>query len=384
MRTFSSVYAFNPGRFGLRRATYATNGAESGGGDERETAKSKELCVSIANIISDYRPKMDIPPRTSEDVKKWVDQFDQLDRLPILEEMAHILERMYFSEARVRKFIRHNVVSCPKLTGGNPAAFWRNTEVLCLQHENSNSQRDMLKLFDEELRATCGYGREECKGDGKNFVYLDDGIFSGNQAVKDIANWLKNNEQAADFTLHIVVIGLHDGGQSWICKRLKQLSLPWEKIEFKALTTIPCWRKKGNKPDKSGVLWPCRWPDDDPAVKKWLLRAPADHKWLLKVQEHHDKYDVLRPKGQNPDFFKSESGRDILEQAFLRKGADLYCRPTTRTESFRPLGAQALTGWGFGSLFVTYRNCPNNCPLVWWDTSDGWLPLFPRRHRKKG
>jgi hypothetical protein len=33
---------------------------------------------------------------------------------------------------------------------------------------------------------------------------------------------------------------------------------------------------------------------------------------------------------------------------------------------------------GFGTYFVTYRNCPNNAPPALWWTRDGWIPLFPR------
>ncbi len=32
---------------------------------------------------------------------------------------------------------------------------------------------------------------------------------------------------------------------------------------------------------------------------------------------------------------------------------------------------------GFGSLVVTFRNCPNNAPLALW-VGDPWYPLFPR------
>ena len=32
---------------------------------------------------------------------------------------------------------------------------------------------------------------------------------------------------------------------------------------------------------------------------------------------------------------------------------------------------------GFGSLIVTYRNCPNNAPLALWVDAP-WYPLFPR------
>jgi hypothetical protein len=36
-----------------------------------------------------------------------------------------------------------------------------------------------------------------------------------------------------------------------------------------------------------------------------------------------------------------------------------------------------LVTLGFGSLIVTYRNCPNNAPLALW-VDHPWYPLFPR------
>lgn len=31
---------------------------------------------------------------------------------------------------------------------------------------------------------------------------------------------------------------------------------------------------------------------------------------------------------------------------------------------------------------VTFRNCPNNCPLAFW-VGDPWYPLFPRLNNVK-
>ncbi|WP_449265039.1 phosphoribosyltransferase-like protein, partial [Escherichia coli] len=43
----------------------------------------------------------------------------------------------------------------------------------------------------------------------------------------------------------------------------------------------------------------------------------------------------------------------------------------------RPLGHITLDTLGFGSLIVTFRNCPNNAPLALW-VGEPWYPLFPR------
>ena len=51
-------------------------------------------------------------------------------------------------------------------------------------------------------------------------------------------------------------------------------------------------------------------------------------------------------------------------------------------ENQRPLGNMVLKSLGFGSMIVTFRNCPNNTPLAFW-AGDPWYPLFPRKVNKK-
>lgn len=404
-RTFSSGCAFNASRFGLRRAACASNGATGGGngGGTPENAANPSalpdkdaLCAKIADIIQDYR-KGEIAPRTPEDVGKWISQFDEADQLLILEEMAHILERMYFSEAKVRDFIR-TVVSDQTFTGGDPAAFWRKAGVLDLQTDGS-SQKTMLSILDDELRGKYGYGRGDCQPDGKNFVYLDDGVFSGNQAVKErclesppghIRKWLEENPGLSDFTLHMIVIAPYMSGVRYVDIGFNKITanrngkIKWPFLHCAIGRIIPNWRNDGlyvhNRPDNVGVLWPRCLPSDP-----CMLANPDVEKWVQWENQHAKAgpgKDVARPEGQAPKFFKSEKGRHVLEQAFIRKGA-YFCsrdRSGKRNEHTRPLGNQVWRGWGFGAMFVTYRNCPNNCPLALWWEGDGWHPLFHRRH----
>ena len=397
MRTFSSVLPFTR-RFGVRGVTCMTNGAQGGEGVvSPDPSQDKDsLCVKIADTISDYRKDDGIRPRTADDVGRWAAQFDNADQLPILEEMAHILNRMYFSKAKVREFIRA-VVPGPKLTGVDPAAFWRGAEILDLQLAGSRSQRDMLALFDEELRAAYGFGKDACKGGGKTFVYLDDGVFSGNTAKNDIKNWLEKDKPQSGFVLHVAVIAPYKSGVDYV----KATANGKGQIKVNCLNdglsgdfgVIPNWRKgkegSHNHPDNVGVLWPRCLPSDsrvradpraDPHVAKWARREEEES------AEGDPSTDIARPEGKSPKFFKSEHGRHVLEQAFLRKGA-YFCsqdRITERNKHTRPLGNQVWRGWGFGAMFVTYRNCPNNCPLALWWEHDDWVPLFPRRHGGTG
>ena len=65
----------------------------------------------------------------------------------------------------------------------------------------------------------------------------------------------------------------------------------------------------------------------------------------------------------------------VLEQEFLKRGATIKLENQNLKDYARPLGNIVLQRFGFGALIVTYRNCANNCPLVFWA---GDYPLFER------
>ena len=75
--------------------------------------------------------------------------------------------------------------------------------------------------------------------------------------------------------------------------------------------------------------------------------------------------------------FSSDSGRQLLEQEFLKAGVRIRGMCPNFNQYQRPLGYQMFDSLGFGSLIVTFRNCPNNAPLALW-AGHPWYPLFPR------
>lgn len=76
--------------------------------------------------------------------------------------------------------------------------------------------------------------------------------------------------------------------------------------------------------------------------------------------------------------FASDAGRNLLEQELLKAGVQIR-RQSPRLGLYqRPLGNMLLETLGFGSTLVTFRNCPNNCPLALW-AGDPWYLLFPRK-----
>ena len=87
-----------------------------------------------------------------------------------------------------------------------------------------------------------------------------------------------------------------------------------------------------------------------------------------------------RAKGGTPkdSVFSGEEGRALLERVFLESGVRIRSICPHLKETARPLGFSLLKTLGFGATVITYRNCPNNCPLALW-AGDPWYPLFRRK-----
>ena len=87
----------------------------------------------------------------------------------------------------------------------------------------------------------------------------------------------------------------------------------------------------------------------------------------------------LRTPGQvgGKGIFSSDEARQLLEEEFLKAGVRIRQMCPNLNKYQRPLGNMLLETLGFGSLIVTFRNCPNNAPLALW-AGDPWHPLFPR------
>ena len=87
---------------------------------------------------------------------------------------------------------------------------------------------------------------------------------------------------------------------------------------------------------------------------------------------------TTRPYYRSTYVFLTRADRGLKIRSFYRNPQAVL----------RPLGYHCLKDLGFGATVVTYRNCPNNCPLAWWWDSAAipgsrcrgrWYPLFPRR-----
>lgn len=324
-------------------------------------SKRSSLLKSISGTITDYRAG-EINAPTPEHVETWIEQFDGEVQETIMEELDHVLKQTYIPKATVQKFLS-SLVKNKSLAGDDPCSFWETVKFLDIQ-SGGNSQREMLRMFDPLLQEECDLEIKDCGGDPDAYLYLDDGIFTGNRIRNDINSWIQS-DAPQDAKVHVVTIALHRGGQYYAKTQLEKSARDaGKKIDIHWWRCVEIEDRK-TYVSSSDVLRPTSLPDDE----------------LTQEYVQSLKYaPVLRKPGSvgNNKFFSSEEGRHSLEQEFLKTGARIRFMCPDLNVYQRPLGNMVLETLGFGSLLVTFRNCPNNCPLAFW-AGYPWYPLFPRK-----
>jgi hypothetical protein len=323
-------------------------------------AERDHLLASIAATTADYR-EGDLAAPTPQHVERWINQFDTAVQLPILREMDHVLKRTYFSRAETKRFLA-GLFKTEELVGGDPCSFWKNVKFLDIQGGGA-SQKEMLALFSKVLEKQCGFSVGDCGVNPNVFIYLDDASFTGNRVKQDLEGWIATlaPKEAA---VHVIAIALHTNGAQYASEKIKTAAGTSEKtIELKWWYAIRLEDQLAST-DSSDVLRPTQIPEDG------LVRAYAD------AMKHKPR---LRGPGQvgGKAIFSSDAGRQLLEQEFLKAGARIRNMCPNLNRYQRPLGNSLLETLGFGSLIVTFRNCPNNAPLALWAGAP-WYPLFPR------
>jgi hypothetical protein len=337
-------------------------------------SERSDILESISSTIKDYRAD-EIAELMPEHVDRWVRQFGEDVQIPLLREVDHVLKHTYFSKQFVSEFFA-NQIKHEKLAGANPCAFWQEANLLRNQ-AHGHSQAEILALFGESLAAQCGIAIEGCGSTGGTFIYLDDVLFSGSRIGSDLKAWIQKGAPAAA-TVHILVIATHHLGE-WQCiKGLKEAAASAsKKIEFHCWAAVRFENRKKYR-DTSEVLWPAVIPDDEGLA-------------AYMAQESRFPFESRSPGGKlEHGIFSSEEGRQLIERELLLAGVRIRGGCQDPKRSIRPLGF-SLFGLGFGSMIVTFRNCPNNCPLaLWWGDPEAtsgpfhWYPLFPRKTYEQG
>ncbi|MCW5212427.1 hypothetical protein VU04_05915 [Desulfobulbus sp. TB] len=327
-----------------------------------------DLLVSVAETIKTYRTN-ELAQPTPAHVERWLSQFTPANQLPFLREFDHVLKQTFITKDNVEKFLQ-GLVTNEKLAGNNPAAYCQSAHFLNIQ-QNGQSQKEMVRLFANCLYDKYSLELDKCGRDGGDYIYLDDVLFSGKRVGNDLEQWIvKHAPQAAK--VHVIVVVLHKGGSYFATRKLEGvIKESGKEIKVIYWRALEIENRKYYK-NSSGVLWPTEIPNV--AEVQDYMALPSKY-----------PFEPRLAGGAVADPFSSEQGRQVLESEFLIAGAKIRSLSENPKASMRPLGFSPF-GIGFGSMIVTYRNCPNNCPLaLWWGDPEAasgalhWYPLLPRK-----
>lgn len=329
--------------------------------------KINNYIKKVHGIIADYRNGDNI--YLDEDhINKWLNQFNSDVQLPIIRELSHILENVYFSKSRIINIL-NNIVFSNNICGDNIKSFWENVTILNIQ-KGGTSQKDILYEIFNILHSKLNINKIN-NNLSRCLVYIDDFLYHGNRIYRDIEELIPYLED--NTFIHIIVIGQYKYGAYNTNKRLIKLINQYnKKIEFKIWRCIEFENTQFNL-DQIDTYYPTKIPDD----------------YIINNILRNDKYP-FKPRRDNVykgKIFNNEDDRKIIEEQFLLAGSHIISLCNNPHQSLRPMGISGY-GLGFGSPIVTYRNCPNNSPLaLWWGSEDydynhplnKWYPLFPRK-----
>jgi hypothetical protein len=340
-----------------------------------------EIANNLLEVIKDYRNDDGFEQNTDR-IISWANQFGENAEF-VLREVSHIIPQVYISKAKAKDLIFSHVKKLMRIFRYESITrFLADTEFLDLQPPHK-SQKAILILLDEVLTSEHSESLEKYRIYPKiNFVYFDDVLATGSTIGKDLVNWLSSLDAngvqkthhllSNKYKLSVNLFCLHTWGHSFQRFRLKKEFE--DKIDSKIYWI--CDYKVENHAKWNNQSLNVAFPLEEqlPKIKAYLANLTAS------------KYeDYAYRKSHNPTnekFFTSSENRIIYENLLLEKGISIIEMIKGEIKlNIRPLGLinPNYKTFGLGTHFFTWRNIPNNSPLVfWWEVpGHNWIPLFP-------
>lgn len=346
-------------------------------------AQMDALIGQLLLIAGDYR--QDDPERrlTRERAENWLSQFPSAERNDILSETVNLVGHAYVSRGMATNLLKK--VLRKDLFGGSTIHSHCKTELartgwLVTQPESS-SQADLLRLLDEVLDDSFrGLARTHGDHQAARYVLLDDALFTG-ITVRDGLLADHHGRPVIDWTptdaeIWVVVPACFKEGWAYAKQRVNP-HLQGRRLERHCHGDLEFSGREGSAHD---VLWPT----------EIAIRGLANSAVNAYVAEEQAALTEKRPgrsifregaRASDAGMFSSVQRRDLIEARFLEAGVRIRAeRDHELRADDRPLGFEKLKGLGFGAPVITYRNAPNNAPLV---LHEGPLALFPRANRHR-
>ena len=344
---------------------------------------------TLAEIIKEYRNGEFNFRLDERHVKNWLNQFDEDYREVILNETIHVLQKWFFGQSQLDKFLDAVLVYLCKQQSISEIELIKKAVFLKTQGQ-MNSQTRIVERLRKIIRERYG---EEILTSGEIqdgiYVYLDDGLYTGAKARRDIPSVISQLPEGAALYVFFLVAAVQNFIYS---KERLEITAREQSIHFQMLRLYPLENSRwvNIKIDENGnevrsyssihaCLWPAETVKDIPVVNEYI------HAYIEPSDKKEKKLFRNEPWKNDKGIFTSLENRNIVEREFLLKGIELAKH--SRGNGLYALGFNPWPSLGFGSFCATYMNISNTCPLVlWWgnvekkgDVLDSWYPLLPRR-----
>lgn len=351
------------------------------------------LIHDIYKLIKDYRIEYSDGSRISRSrIKTWIDQFDEIDRIPILTELKSIFIKRYYSKKTILSFLDGDVIQklAKELGFSDVKDFLLNSQFVDIQN-TGKSQGKMLELFDELISLKYNIALKNCGSKSRTYsIYFDDVLCTGLTLINDLKKW--SSQPFSDEKTNLQAV--NEGTTTLICAYSlahdknyhKKVSEMKHKISATFANKIRCfaiWIDNNiNKYSKAEFVIP---------TEENLSQEILSYKDTIikEVDIYTAQYNSISPEEffrpfdvpQKEELFTSNVNRNILEKAFLKKGIEILDKSNVSNKNMRALGYSIPShkNFGFGALCFTWRNIPNNTPLVFWYSGGGFTPLFDVR-----
>lgn len=343
--------------------------------------------VLLANIIEDYRKgELDFKPGVDH-IRKWLSQFSPENQDVILQETLYVFQKCFFSN----KYVDEKVDRIPdylqkKYQYPTIYSVCNSVSFLCFQ-KNGNSQHTIISHLAERMTDRYGISiKTEIDSSINHYVYLDDGLYTGSRARKDLEEIICYLPQNS--TLEVFYIVACEAAFSYTKKILIEqanqrgiilLMHSWKKLyDVKASK----WNRDGSESWYShhDCLWPMSSLRSDKDVCAYIGL-------LTGISDAAKNYLFRKANWVNDaGIFTTVENRAIVEKEFLLHGIKIL-ESVSERKGIYPLGYNSFLSLGLGSFCAFEMNISNTCPLVlWWgnntkkgDALDAWYPLLPRR-----
>lgn len=328
------------------------------------------LIRDIAAIITHYRNGSLTNLYNDEHVARWINQFEPYERMIVLEETKKLLRQGYLSESTFDAFLD----ALKPYFENQRAISWNNVSLLNIQ-KNGSSQTVMTNKLAARIYQQDALSTKVNDLSSNVFIYLDDFIFSGNRVLRDVREWIASFAPQS-CQLVIATIGYFTYGQYYVQQKLNEairLSGKNIHLNFLKYRNSDCKENRFSQKDNSDVFWPMVSAIYVPGVVDFLARQSRQYSYRASSTISNSTF--------------SSSRRELFENIILKYGLRIIGYSQEPSPVLKPLGFDTFDGLGFGATIFTYRNCPNNCPLVFWwgDPSAAvgtalsrWYPLLQR------